>query len=239
MILNSGGTQTSGISPHQRWTTGILSDSVSFPRATSGKQGISYKNRTTSGSGHGWTTGWSVAWNAITPYVQVSQAPGSLNWCIGCEGSIVSASNPGIYDSQNPLVSPDSLYLQQLRERLGDQALAAINAHPFGISSSPTTRSTPAGSPASFTVAYAPRVFTLTGSGSNGVSPGRPFNGSTSFSVTGLPAGASATFSPSSLSAAGNSTVNVTTSAATVPGDYPLEIKASNPHYVHQPAPSP
>ena len=232
VILNSGGTQTSGISPHQRWTTGILSDSVSFARATSGKQGISYKNRTTNGSGHGWTTGWSVAWNAITPYVLVSQAPGSLNWCIGCKGSIVSEANPGIYDSQNVLVTPDSLYLQQLRERLGDQALAAINAQPFNISSSPATRSTPAGSATSYTVSYSPRIFSLTGSGSNGVLPGRTFNGSTTFSVTGLPPGATASFSPASLSAAGNTTLTVTPSGTTAPTDYALNITASNPHYV-------
>ena len=176
-----------------------------------------------------------MAWNAITPYVQVSQAPGSLNWCIGCVGSIVSASNPGIYDSQNLLVSPDSLYLQQLRERLGDQALVAINAQPFGISSSPTTRSTPAGSPASFTVAYAPRVFTLTGSGSNGVSPGQAVQRFDQFFDHRPARGSQRQLQP--VVAIGGWQHHGERDhhrPPTVPGDYPLDDQGLEPALRHQ-----
>jgi hypothetical protein len=228
VILNFGGTQTSGISPHQRWTTGMLTDSASVPNATSSKPGIAYRNRTTMGSGHGWTTGWSVAWNAITPALLVTEAPGTINWCLGCKGSVVASTDPsGIFESTGTLIAPDSLYLQQLRERLGDQALVNIGAHPYTVSAAPPP-AVPAGNAASVIVTYTPRVFTLTGAGSNGVAPGKPWNGTTTFSVTGLPAGASATFSAPTRTTAGTSTLQVTTSPTTPPGDYPLAIKAAS-----------
>src|SRR5262249_54410112 len=153
---------------------------------------------------------WSVAWNVITPFLLVSEAPGTDNWCIGCIGTETTASDPnGIYDSLGTLVTPDSLYLEQMRERLGNHALANIGDQPYDISAAPTSRSVTAGSPASFTVAYTARVYTLTGSGSGGVFPGNAFNGATTFSVSGLPSGAGASFSSSSMSASGNTTMNV------------------------------
>ncbi|HET9571674.1 MAG TPA: T9SS type A sorting domain-containing protein [Bacteroidales bacterium] len=128
-VLNFKSTDR-GISPHQRWTTGILADNCRFLNASSGNPGVSYKNRGTSGSGHGWTTGWSVAWNVETPYFLISAAPGTLNWAIGGHGTKTSRASygdpDGIYDKLNTTVSPSSLYLQQLYERLGSQAIANI-----------------------------------------------------------------------------------------------------------------
>ena len=87
------------------------------------------------GSGHGWTTGWSVAWNCTAKSFVIQQPPGSANWAIGCNGAQETAPMPflkgpmlpqGIVDSNNTPVAPASLYLAQLRERLGAQALANI-----------------------------------------------------------------------------------------------------------------
>lgn len=232
VILNFHTTQTAGISPHQRWTTGVLADSDSLPNAPSGTQGIAFRNRGTAGSGQGWTTGWSVAWNVITPFLLVSEAPGTDSWCIGCIGTETTSSDPnGIYDSLGTLVTPDSLYLEQLRERLGNQALANIGDEPYDVSASPSSASVAAGSSTSFNVAYTARVYTLTGSGSGGVFPGHQFNGATTFSVSGLPPGAGASFSSGSLSASSNTTMNVTTSSTTPVGAYPLTITASSAHY--------
>jgi hypothetical protein len=232
VILNFYSTQSAGISPHQRWTTGVLADSDSLPNAPSGTPGIAFRNRGTAGSGQGWTTGWSVAWNVITPFFLVSEAPGTDSWCIGCIGTETTSSDPnGIYDSLGTLVTPDSLYLEQLRERLGNQALANIGDEPYDVSASPSSGSLSAGSSISFNVAYAAKVYTLTDSGSGGVFPGNPFNGATTFSVSGLPSGASASFSPSSLSASGNTTMKITTSSSTPAGTYPLTITASSAHY--------
>ena len=51
-----------------------------------------------------------------------------MNWCIGCVGKPVET--PGIpsgnFDSPGKPVAPASLYLEQLRERLGEQAVANI-----------------------------------------------------------------------------------------------------------------
>ena len=127
VLLNFFTTENGGISPHQRWSTALLSDNCSLPNAPSGTQGISYRNRSNHGSGQGWTTGWSVAWNVTTPYFLVSAAPGTENWCIGGIGTKTSTTDAdGIYDQLGNIVTPNSLYLEQLRERLGDQALADI-----------------------------------------------------------------------------------------------------------------
>ena len=134
VILNFFSNQR-GVSPHQRWATGLLVDSCQFPKSASGTPGIAFSNRGTDGSGHGWDVGWAVAWNVPSPFLLVQEPPGAHNWCIGCDGAVVTAAAPGgdrtplpngIYDSLGTPVVPSSLYLEQLRERLGDQALANI-----------------------------------------------------------------------------------------------------------------
>jgi len=140
VLLNFYSTQILGISPHQRWTTGLLADHCDLPNSMTTAQGISYRNRRTMGSGQGWTTGWSVAWNVTTPGFLVSAAPGTTNWCIGGIGTRTSLSEPdGVYESLGNYVSlgtTGSLYLEQLRERLGNQALANIG---YGASVTGTT----------------------------------------------------------------------------------------------------
>lgn len=89
------------------------------------------------GSGHGWTLGWSVLWNKANT-ITVQNPPGVLNWSIGDAGQQQDAPMPvfdapdgpplprGVIESSGHPVEPASLYLQQLRERLGPQALSAI-----------------------------------------------------------------------------------------------------------------
>ena len=117
-----------GVSPHQRWATGLLVDGGQLDNSTKRTPGIAFSNRQTMGSGQGWDIGWSVAWNVSSPFLQVLQPPGSMNWCIGCVGQQVEMPGmpSGIFDSPGKPVEPSSLYLEQLRERLGDQAVANI-----------------------------------------------------------------------------------------------------------------
>jgi hypothetical protein len=117
-----------GVAPHQRWATGLLVDGGKFPGGTEGRPGLAFSNRATAGSGHGWDIGWAVAWNVISPFLLVQQPPGALNWCIGCIGKPVTiGSTPnGIFDSPGKMVEPASLYLHQLRDRLGPDALRNI-----------------------------------------------------------------------------------------------------------------
>ena len=117
-----------GVAPHQRWGTGLLVDGGKFPGGTERRPGLAFSNRATAGSGHGWDIGWAVAWNVSSPFLLVQQPPGALNWCIGCIGKPVTiGSTPnGIFDSPGKMVEPASLYLHQLRDRLGPDALRNI-----------------------------------------------------------------------------------------------------------------
>jgi hypothetical protein len=122
------------VQPHQRWSTGLLVDSCQVPEG-----GIDLMNRGTMGSGHGWTMGWAVAWNNTAKSFLIQMPPGSANWGIGNRGEQLldrlKMFDPGpelpllpqgYIDSQGTPVAPASLYLEQLRERLGPQALKNI-----------------------------------------------------------------------------------------------------------------
>ena len=116
---------------HQRWSTAFLLDNCKSPDG-----GIDFLNRGEMGSGHGWTTGWSVAWNCEAKEFINQNPPGSYNWMIGCIGKRVQQRRPfdkegpflpeGEYISHGTHVSPESLYLSQLEERLGKAAVKAI-----------------------------------------------------------------------------------------------------------------
>lgn len=135
VLLNFYG-EDRGFDPHQRWATGLLCDNCTFPNShTADKAGIAYSDRGILGSGQGWDAGWAVAWNVSSTYFLVQQPPGANNFCIGCVGTILSEAQPGtsspilpngIYDSYGVLVTPASLYLEQLCERLGRRAAARI-----------------------------------------------------------------------------------------------------------------
>lgn len=119
------------IEGHQRWSTGILLDNCSLPDG-----GIDFKNRGSMGSGHGWGTAWSVAWNCTAKSYVNQLPPGTYNWVIGSKGESTPLRRPfnqsgptlpiGIFDSHNIPVAPQSLYLAQLKERLGNTALQNI-----------------------------------------------------------------------------------------------------------------
>jgi hypothetical protein len=128
-----------GIAPHQRWATGLLVDSSEFRNGTERRPNIAFSNREYAGSGHGWSVGWAVAWNVKADYLLIQQPPGAKNWCIGCTGrptSILWHGNPiplpeipsETFESPGVAVTPASLYLSQLRERLGDAAVRNIGA---------------------------------------------------------------------------------------------------------------
>lgn len=116
----------SRIQPHQRWATGLLVDNCTIIDG-----GIDFMNRGVAGSGHGWTMGWAVAWNSIAKTYIIQQPPGAANWAIGCIGSREQTarlfdSSPileeGFFESHGKPVYPQSLYLAQLADRLGQRA---------------------------------------------------------------------------------------------------------------------
>jgi hypothetical protein len=121
------------IQPHQRWSTGLLVDNCEVPGGS-----IDFMNRGEMGSGHGWTIGWAVAWNNTARSFGMNQPPGSAIWSIGNRGQEVDPPfpswdgsphaplDPAIIESKDKPVQPPSLYLQQLKERLGPTALHNI-----------------------------------------------------------------------------------------------------------------
>jgi len=139
VVLNCVFKGNGWIQPHQRWATGLLIDNCEVPGG-----GIDFMNRGVMGSGHGWAIGWAVAWNCKARSYLNQMPPGSANWVIGSTGErqrkAIPGSNEsgdikydslsvlpeGIYDSYTIPVAPSSLYLAQLYERLGKQALMNI-----------------------------------------------------------------------------------------------------------------
>jgi hypothetical protein len=105
------------VEPHQRWSTGFLADNVTH------EDQLNLVNRETAGSGHGWAIGFGVFWNSSAASLNVQHPPGSMNWAIGGKGK---ASGDGTFEATGSMVSPGSLYLAQLCERLGPQAVAAL-----------------------------------------------------------------------------------------------------------------
>jgi hypothetical protein len=159
VLLNFHGDDR-GFAPHQRWATGLLCDGCTFPNShTSDKAGVAYSDRGILGSGKGWDAGWGVAWNVNAKTFTVQQPPGAQNFCIGCVGQILTQAEPGtsspqlpngIYDSHGTPVTPSSLYLEQLLERMGPQAVIDIGYLDYlkSIDSiPPVTSSSPSPSP--------------------------------------------------------------------------------------------
>jgi hypothetical protein len=216
VLLNFSSTQAAGIAPHQRWGTGMLADNAVLPNAPKnpdgGATGIAYQDRGNHGSGQGWAAGWSVAWNVTTPYFVVQNFPGGENWCIGCVGQKVSATEAGSnlpvpdgeYDSLGALVTPSSLYLAQLEERKGPAALANIGYADFGLSVTPATQTIAPGATASYTV---------------NVAPSKGFNQDVNLVAFGLPFGTSVHLQPDTVNGgSGSTTMTVSTSASTPRG---------------------
>ena len=130
VMLNCTFSGNGRIESHQRWSTAMLYDNCRVPEG-----GIDFRNRGSMGSGHGWTMGWGVAWNCEAKDYIIQAPPGAANWMIGCIGESKPMPRPfgsepllpeGIKDSHGKHAAPSSLYLAQLAQRLGPQALKNI-----------------------------------------------------------------------------------------------------------------
>jgi len=111
-----------GVASRQAWATGLLVDGGKFPGGTERRPGIAF------GVNENCCIAWSVAWNVSSPFLLVQRPPGALNWCTGCVGTPLPAggTDKGVFDSPGTPVLPSSLYLQQLRDRIGPEALRNI-----------------------------------------------------------------------------------------------------------------
>ena len=109
----------SDIGPHHRWATGTLFDNI---------KGGSMRvwNRGNFGSGHGWAGAQTMFWNtsSYTGEFRVDSPLGAMNWGIGCIGT--DQTGTGYWESWGTNVQPRSLYIHQLKDRLGLSAIENV-----------------------------------------------------------------------------------------------------------------
>jgi HYR domain len=124
VFLDSRAEQSfSELGPHHRWATGSLFDLIRH-ESFNGGQIIGTYNRGNSGSGHGWSGAYQLFWNIVGDTHRIASPPGARNWAIGSQAH--RRQGDGEFELFGTPVLPSSLYLQQLRDRLGDAALANI-----------------------------------------------------------------------------------------------------------------
>lgn len=103
--------------PHHRWAVSTLYDNVEARQ-------IDAQNRGNMGSGHGWAGAFQVFWNCTAEKMIVESPPTAYNWVFGT--TVKDAKGEAEWISPNQAIEPRSLYLQQLRERLGEAAVRAV-----------------------------------------------------------------------------------------------------------------
>jgi hypothetical protein len=129
VVLHSKFLGGGAIEPHQRWSTGLLVDNCDVPDGS-----IQFVNRGTMGTGHGWAMGWGMVWNSSAVLIVIQQPPGTVNWSVGNKSVAALAGDRGVTEGapevtglmKGTRVLPESLYLQQLKERMGSAAVKAI-----------------------------------------------------------------------------------------------------------------
>jgi hypothetical protein len=102
--------------PIESWASGALFDNVN----TDGS--IKLDNREIWDQGVGWAAANCMLWNCTAPVIVSREPPGAHNWVMGTWGMHVG---DGHWGSVNEFEKPDSLYLQQLQERVGPSAVEA------------------------------------------------------------------------------------------------------------------
>jgi hypothetical protein len=107
------------IGPHHRYATGALFDNIRGGE-------IRVRNRRDSGTGHGWAGAQTMFWNckSFKENIMVESPVGAMNWGIGCQG--LTQLGDGFWEHWNNPVLPRRLYFQQLKDRLGDQAVEHV-----------------------------------------------------------------------------------------------------------------
>ncbi|NQT88349.1 hypothetical protein HQ560_16400 [bacterium] len=106
--------------PHYRWSVGGLYDNV---------QGdLAIEDRQYYGTGHGWSGANYVVWNCKGKLV-CQKPPTAQNYAIGFVGKKHNGSfdkPDGHWESHGEHVAPRSLYIAQLRDRLGEEAVRNV-----------------------------------------------------------------------------------------------------------------
>ena len=110
--------------PHHRWATGILFDNIKTRE-------MAIQNRTDWGSGHGWAGAQNMLWRNDTQIFICDSPKTAQNWAVATTGQQREGDkDPGapscIVQDGTGANLPRSLYLQQLADRLGLDAVANV-----------------------------------------------------------------------------------------------------------------
>lgn len=115
---------------HHRWAAGVLFDRIELRDGG----GIAAANRGAAGSGQGWAGANVVIWNCTALLIKVDDPPTSeQNFAIGCtatekKGRYAGMQGDGFMESTDRPVKPDSLFEQQLIDRIGkEKAMQVLN----------------------------------------------------------------------------------------------------------------
>jgi hypothetical protein len=174
VFLDSMGEQSySELGPHHRWATGSLFDRI-VHRSYNGAQIMGAYNRGNQGSGHGWSGAYQLFWNCIGDTHKVASPPAARNWSIGCQ--VKKTQGDGEFELVGVPIKPGSLYLQQLKDRLGIQALVNIGFSdvlppPPPPTPTPTATPTPTPTPTPTGLIFETETLTYTTSGPSASSP--------------------------------------------------------------------
>ncbi len=121
--------------PVESWASGLLYDSVVLRG-----NALRLLNAGTDAQGAGWTAANSLLWNCEATDLQVQSPPGTANQAYGCKGDIVDdnvnydpRTMPYRDFTKGGAVPPASLYLAQLAERRGPDAVAALAAQKISL----------------------------------------------------------------------------------------------------------
>ena len=127
----------------------------------------------------------------------------------------------------NGNIAPPGYYLLFLLNAAGVPSVgtfvqvSSLTQPDFTLSASPASRSVSVGASTSYTVT---------------VTPGAGFTGTVTLDVSGIPPSSTATFTPPTITASGSSTLAVSTSNSTAPGNYQLIVTGTSGTVMHSTA---
>lgn len=114
--------------PIESWASGVLYDNVVIDG-----NALTLGFRPGNNACIGWAAANCVLWNCSASVIRCWNPPGAQNWSFGSWGGF---EGDGIWRSSNDFVSPYSLFIAQLRDRLGEEAAARVHLMPPPIPAS-------------------------------------------------------------------------------------------------------
>ncbi|MDW7979763.1 MAG: DUF6298 domain-containing protein [Verrucomicrobiales bacterium] len=114
--------------PIESWASGVLYDNVVVDG-----NALTLGFRPGNNAGIGWSAANCVLWNCSASVIRCWNPPGAQNWSFGSWGGF---EGDGIWRSSNDAVSPESLFVAQLGDRLGPEAAARVRLMPSPLPAS-------------------------------------------------------------------------------------------------------